>query len=29
MDNTLILFMSDNGACAEPYEELGGERWRK
>lgn len=24
MDNTLILFMSDNGACAEPYEELGG-----
>ena len=23
-DNTLILFMSDNGACAEPYLELGG-----
>lgn len=24
LDNTLILFMSDNGACAEPYAELGG-----
>jgi len=23
-DNTLIIFMSDNGACAEPYKELGG-----
>lgn len=23
-NNTLILFMSDNGACAEPYKELGG-----
>lgn len=23
-DNTLILFMADNGACAEPYLELGG-----
>ena len=24
LDNTLIFFLSDNGACAEPYEELGG-----
>ena len=24
MDNTLILFLSDNGACAEPYKEFGG-----
>lgn len=24
LDNTLIFFMSDNGACAEPYAELGG-----
>lgn len=24
LDNTLIMFMSDNGACAEPYQELGG-----
>ncbi|MBE7170833.1 MAG: arylsulfatase [Williamsia sp.] len=24
LDNTLILFLSDNGACAEPYQELGG-----
>ena len=24
MDNTLIIFLSDNGACAEPYRELGG-----
>ncbi|WEK36364.1 MAG: arylsulfatase [Candidatus Pseudobacter hemicellulosilyticus] len=23
-DNTLIIFLSDNGACAEPYKELGG-----
>ena len=23
-DNTLILFLSDNGACAEPHNELGG-----
>jgi arylsulfatase A-like enzyme len=23
-ENTLIVFMSDNGACAEPYAELGG-----
>lgn len=23
-DNTLIVFLSDNGACAEPYAELGG-----
>jgi arylsulfatase A-like enzyme len=23
-NNTLIFFLSDNGACAEPYEELGG-----
>ncbi|MET4083344.1 arylsulfatase A-like enzyme [Pedobacter sp. UYP30] len=26
LDNTLIIFMSDNGACAEPYQELGGGR---
>lgn len=25
LDNTMILFLSDNGACAEPYKELGGE----
>ena len=24
LDNTLILFLADNGACAEPYLELGG-----
>lgn len=24
LDNTLIFFLSDNGACAEPYKELGG-----
>lgn len=24
LDNTLIVFLSDNGACAEPYKELGG-----
>mgnify|MGYP000831697637 CR=1 FL=1 len=24
LDNTLIFFMSDNGACAEPHNELGG-----
>lgn len=24
LDNTLILFLSDNGACAEPYSDLGG-----
>lgn len=24
LDNTLILFLSDNGACAEPYQEFGG-----
>ncbi len=24
LDNTLIIFLSDNGACAEPYQELGG-----
>ncbi|MGN0188852.1 MAG: sulfatase-like hydrolase/transferase, partial [Candidatus Cryptobacteroides sp.] len=24
IDNTLIFFMSDNGACAEPHNELGG-----
>ncbi|MET0244140.1 MAG: arylsulfatase [Flavitalea sp.] len=24
LDNTVIFFMSDNGACAEPYQELGG-----
>ncbi len=23
-ENTLIMFLSDNGACAEPYQELGG-----
>lgn len=25
-DNTLIVFLSDNGGCAEPYKELGGGR---
>lgn len=25
-DNTLIIFLSDNGACAEPHNELGGGR---
>ena len=24
LENTLILFLSDNGGCAEPYDELGG-----
>jgi len=24
LDNTLIIFLSDNGACAEPYREFGG-----
>ncbi|MEM9160965.1 MAG: arylsulfatase, partial [Verrucomicrobiota bacterium] len=24
LDNTLIFFLSDNGGCAEPYEDLGG-----
>jgi arylsulfatase A-like enzyme len=24
LDNTLIVFLSDNGACPEPYKELGG-----
>jgi arylsulfatase A-like enzyme len=24
LDNTLILFLSDNGGCAEPYDDLGG-----
>ncbi len=24
LDNTLIMFMSDNGACPEPYKEFGG-----
>lgn len=24
LDNTLVLFLSDNGACAEPYDEIGG-----
>lgn len=24
LDNTLIIFLSDNGACAEPYNDLGG-----
>ncbi len=24
LDNTLVIFLSDNGACAEPYAELGG-----
>lgn len=24
LDNTLILFLSDNGGCAEPYKDLGG-----
>lgn len=24
MENTLIIFLSDNGACAEPYNEFGG-----
>jgi len=26
LDNTMIVFLSDNGACAEPYDELGGGR---
>jgi arylsulfatase len=24
LDNTLIMFLSDNGGCAEPYDDLGG-----
>ncbi|MEM6777468.1 MAG: arylsulfatase [Planctomycetota bacterium] len=27
LDNTLILFLSDNGGCAEPYKDLGGGRF--
>lgn len=26
LDNTLVVFLADNGACAEPYAELGGGR---
>ena len=26
LDNTLVFFLADNGACAEPYKELGGGR---
>ena len=28
-DNTLFLFISDNGGCAEPYAELGGQAFSK
>ena len=28
-ENTLILFLSDNGACAEPYNEFGGGDFEK
>ncbi len=24
LDNTIVIFLSDNGACAEPYDDLGG-----
>lgn len=27
LDNTLLLFLSDNGGCAEPYKDLGGGRF--
>ncbi len=27
LSNTLIMFLSDNGACAEPYAEFGGDRF--
>jgi arylsulfatase A-like enzyme len=27
LDNTLIIFLSDNGGCAEPYQEFGGGRF--
>lgn len=27
-DNTLLLFLSDNGGCAEPYKDLGGGRFQ-
>ena len=29
LDNTLILFLSDNGACSEPNEEAFGQDWTK
>lgn len=29
LDNTLILFLSDNGGCAEPYTDLGGRDFEK
>lgn len=29
LDNTLIVFLSDNGACTEPYKELGGNEQNK
>jgi arylsulfatase len=28
-DNTLILFLSDNGGCAEPYKDLGGGEFKR
>ncbi|EMI57087.1 arylsulfatase [Rhodopirellula sallentina SM41] len=28
LDNTLLLFLSDNGGCAEPYKDLGGGRFK-
>ena len=27
LDNTLVIFLSDNGACAEPYTDLGGQKF--
>jgi arylsulfatase len=27
LNNTLVIFLSDNGACAEPYNDLGGNRF--
>lgn len=29
LENTLLLFLSDNGACAEPYTDLGGQAQEK
>lgn len=28
LDNTLLLFLSDNGGCAEPYKDLGGGKFK-
>ncbi len=29
LDNTIVIFLSDNGACAEPYNDLGGGKFEE